>query len=322
MRADAGSVRAGAPGPGAAAAAIRPARRQAALLGEAMTRSRFDLTYSVPWNLGLIFVGSVLFSLGAKAIVAPHGFVSGGVFGVALLAHYSTGLASPGVLYFLLNIPLFALAWFFISRRFLYYSLWAMVVSSVAFEVIQADFGIRDPLHAAIAAGVVCGAGVGMVLRSLGSNGGLDVVAVMLFQRYNLGIGKFYFLFNLGLFSMTLAALDVDLVIDSLIMVFITSVVMEYFLALFSQRKVVYIISDASERICQRLRDELSLGGTFIQGRGAYTGSPKDILMTVVNNVQLKRLEEVVFTTDEHALFIAENTFSVIGSSFSRRKIY
>lgn len=287
-----------------------------------MARSRFDLTYSVPWNLGLIFVGSVLFALGAKAIVEPHGFVSGGVFGVALLANYATGLASPGVLYFLLNIPLFAVAWFFISRRFLFYSLWSMVVTSAAFELIRADSGIRDPLHAAIAAGVVCGAGAGMVLRSLGSNGGLDVIAVLLFQRYNFGIGKFYFLFNLALFSLTLAALDVDLVIDSLIMVFITSVMVEYFLALFSQRKVVYVISEASPRICERIRDEMNLGGTFIQGRGAYSGQGKDILMTVVNNVQLKRLEEVVFTTDENALFIAENTFSVIGSSFSRRKIY
>jgi len=287
-----------------------------------MAHSRFDYTYSVPWNLALILAGSVLFALGAKAIVAPHGFIAGGVFGVALLAHYATGLASPGVLYLLLNIPLFALAWVFVSRRFLYYSLWAMVVASVAFELIQADFGIRDPLHAAIAAGVLCGAGAGMVLRSLGSNGGLDVVAVLLFQRYNIGIGKFYFVFNLGLFSLSFTTLAVDLVIDSLIMVFITSVVVEYCLAMFSQRKVVYVISDASGQICERIRAEMGLGGTFIQGRGAYTGRPKDILMTVVNNVQLKRLEEVVFTTDEHALFIAENTFNVLGSSFSRRKIY
>ena len=44
--------------------------------------------------------------------------------------------------------------------------------------------------------------------------------------------------------------------------------------------------------------------------------------MTVINNIQLKRLEEIVFTKDEEALFIVENTFNVIGASFSKRKIY
>ncbi len=287
-----------------------------------MTSSRFDFTYSVAWNLILITTGSVLFSLGAKAIVLPHGFIAGGVFGVALLIHYATGALSAGVLYFLMNIPLFALAWMFISKRFLYYSLWAMVVASVSFELIRADFGIHDPLHAAIAAGVVCGAGAGIVLRSLGSNGGLDVVAVLLFQRYNIGIGKFYFAFNFLLFSLSFSTLDTDLVIDSLISVFITSVVVEYCLSMFSQRKVVYIISDQAREICRRIQRDMRLGGTFLRGVGAYSNKDKDVLMTVVNNVQLKRLEEAVFTTDAHALFIAENTFSVIGSSFSRRKLY
>jgi uncharacterized membrane-anchored protein YitT (DUF2179 family) len=46
------------------------------------------------------------------------------------------------------------------------------------------------------------------------------------------------------------------------------------------------------------------------------------VLMVVTNNIQLKRLEEIIFTIDPHALFIVENTFNVIGSTFSRRKIY
>ncbi|MFA5515291.1 MAG: DUF2179 domain-containing protein [Desulfuromonadales bacterium] len=46
------------------------------------------------------------------------------------------------------------------------------------------------------------------------------------------------------------------------------------------------------------------------------------MLLTVINNIQLKRLEEIVFTEDPDALFIVENTFTVIGSTFSRRKIY
>jgi len=44
--------------------------------------------------------------------------------------------------------------------------------------------------------------------------------------------------------------------------------------------------------------------------------------MTVVNNYQIKRLEEAVFNIDADAFFITENTFNVIGKGFSRRKQY
>jgi uncharacterized membrane-anchored protein YitT (DUF2179 family) len=46
------------------------------------------------------------------------------------------------------------------------------------------------------------------------------------------------------------------------------------------------------------------------------------MLMTITNNLQLKRLEEKVFTIDPGALFIVENSFNVIGSNFGKRKMY
>jgi uncharacterized membrane-anchored protein YitT (DUF2179 family) len=105
-------------------------------------------------------------------------------------------------------------------------------------------------------------------------------------------------------------------------MMFCTSAAMEQTLALFSQRKVVFIVSDQFESIARAIREKLFIGSTFLHGSGAYSGEPKSILMTVINNIQLKRLEEVVFTIDENALFIVDNTFNVLGKTFSKRKIY
>ena len=46
------------------------------------------------------------------------------------------------------------------------------------------------------------------------------------------------------------------------------------------------------------------------------------MILTITNNMLLKRLEEAVFSVDPEAMFIVENTFSVIGSGFSKRKVY
>jgi uncharacterized membrane-anchored protein YitT (DUF2179 family) len=42
----------------------------------------------------------------------------------------------------------------------------------------------------------------------------------------------------------------------------------------------------------------------------------------VVNNYEVKRLEETVFTLDAEAFMITENTFNVLGKGFSSRKVY
>jgi uncharacterized membrane-anchored protein YitT (DUF2179 family) len=91
---------------------------------------------------------------------------------------------------------------------------------------------------------------------------------------------------------------------------------------MFSQRKMVIIVSDNSEPIAEAILKKLQRGSTFLFGRGAYTGRHKKVIMTVVNNYQLKRLEEAVFTIDPDAFFITGNTFNVIGKGFSRRKLY
>ena len=82
------------------------------------------------------------------------------------------------------------------------------------------------------------------------------------------------------------------------------------------------VISDQSDAIAKRIIDKLQRGVTFLYGRGGYTGMRKKILLTVVNNYQLKRLEEAVFSIDSAAFFITESTFNVIGKGFSRRKMY
>ena len=281
-----------------------------------------DITYSISWNCFLIIMGTLISVVGLKGIVQPHQFVPGGMFGVAFFTYYLSGLLNPGLLYALINIPLFITARFFISGRFMMYSLLAMISATLFYQVIHVQFGIENQLYAAVAGGVVTGTGGGIVLRSLGSNGGLDIIAVILYQKFNLGLGKVFLVFNVILFSFCFFYFNTDLVIASIILSFVASLSIDNSLALFNQRKVALIISSCPQVIADEIIEKLSISSTFIDGTGAYSKEPKKILMTVINNVQLKRLEEIVFMNDEHALFIVENTFNVIGSSFSKRKLY
>ena len=175
------------------------------------------LPYSVAWNCGLIVLGTFIQAIGYKALGEVQGFVPGGLFGISTLIHYLTGGLNTGLIYLLLNIPMFIIGYIYLSKRFLGYSALAMLSLTLFFMLIDFRINIEDQLYAAVTFGVIIGTGAGMVLRSLGSNGGLDVAGVILYQKFNIGLGKFFFFFNFGLFSFSFLTLDNDLVIASMI---------------------------------------------------------------------------------------------------------
>lgn len=280
------------------------------------------LSMSMPWNVFLITLGGVIYVFGLNAFAVPHGFISGGLFGLAMFIYYQTSMLSVGIWYALLSIPVAAIAWIYLSRRFVLYSLYATLVTIVAAQLITYKAPLDDPLLAAIAGGTVCGIGIGIMLRSLGSDGGLTMVAMVLHQKYNVKIGVFSLVFNVLLFSAGLASMDFDLVMYSIILVYVYSTIMDYSMNFTNQRKMVMVVSDSSEKIAQEVMERLHRGVTYLYTKGAYTNQERYVVMAVVHNYQLKRLEEIVYAIDPNAFLIIENTYNVIGRGFSERRVY
>ncbi|MBC8440037.1 MAG: YitT family protein [Deltaproteobacteria bacterium] len=281
-----------------------------------------NITYTIPWNLFLITLGSLIAGIGLKAIVIPNGMITGGFSGAGILVFYYTKIFTPGIWYFILNIPVFIFGWIFVSRRFLLYSLYGAIVLTLSIDLIRFEIPVKDLMLAAMAGGAIIGAGAGIVFRSLGSAGGNDIIAIILNQKFGIRIGTYNFIFNFVLFFFSFGLLDTDLILYSMAMSYISSQVIEYFITLFNQRKLIFIISNNPRQIADEIMDKLNRGATFLKGEGAYSGMEKDIIMMVANTFQIKRVEEIAFTIDPDAFLITENTFNVLGKGFSKRKVY
>ncbi len=277
---------------------------------------------AVAKNLLLITTGAFIFAIGVKAVVIPHGLITGGVSGVGLLVYYLTGKLSPGIWYFIINIPIFLVGWIYVSRRFFWYSLFGMAALSVFLDLISFQIPIQDLFLVVLAGGTIMGAGAGISLHSLGSFGGNDIIGIFLNQKFSIRLGSFFFIFNLIVFTFSLGVLELDIVLYSLAQSFVLSQVVDYVLTMFNQRKMVWIVSDRYEAIAKVIHDKLHRGATFIEGSGTYTGQPKKLVLSIVHNFQLKRLEEAVYAIDPQAFVIMENTYNVLGKGFSHRKVY
>lgn len=287
-----------------------------------LKRDLRSITLSVPWNIFLLTVGGIIYSFGLKSFAVPHELISGGIFGVGMLIFYQTNLLSVAAWYAMLCIPVVLIGWFGLSRRFVLYSLYGTIVTTVAAQYITFAAPVDNPLLAAIAAGTLCGVGSGIMLRSFGSDGGLTIVSMVLHQKYNVKIGGFSLMFNMVLFSFVLAFRDLNTVLYSVILVYVISGIVDYSMEFTNQRKVAFIISDNSEAISMEIMEKLHRGATYLYTKGAYTNQERYVVLTVIHNYQLKRLEELVYRIDPNAFLIIENTFNVLGRGFSERRVY
>lgn len=280
------------------------------------------ITFGVPWNLMMLTFGSFLIAFAVKAVAMPHGLLTGGMSGIALLCYYIFGGLSTGQWYLLLNLPVFVLGWVFVSKRFFFYSLYGMIAVAIFIDIITYTMPIQDIWLAIFTGGGILGAGVGVALRSLGSTGGADILAVICKEKFNMSMGSFEFWFNSIGFIGGFIFLELNIVLYSIAMTFIIALGIEYIMGMFSERKMVLIVSDKHEEIRQLVLKKLDRGVTLLDGTGGWSGDPTKVILTMISSIQLKRLEELVYTLDPDAFFIMGSGFHVLGQGFSSRKVY
>jgi uncharacterized membrane-anchored protein YitT (DUF2179 family) len=251
-----------------------------------------------------------------NGILVPQEFISGGPVGLSMLIHYLYPAMSVGTLYFLLNIPLVVLGWMHISRRFMYYTLFGIMVFALAASMIHPHIPyVADPILAALFAGVICGVGGGLILRSLGSAGGFDVLGVFVNRRYGFRVGMVVFLANALVY-------DLELTLYSIIFFFTSSKVVDVVMTGFNTRKSLLIISDRSDVIGKEIIHRHSRGVTYLKGMGAYSGADKNVILTVITLMELPKMKEMIFHIDPQAFVVVNDTLEVLGKRHGQFRVH
>jgi len=264
-------------------------------------------------NLLLIGIGSALVAVAINGILIPHQFVSGGLVGLALIIHYIFKSLSVGWLYLLMNIPLFALGWKFVGRRFFYYSVPGMIIFSAAVAFVKIPLPVQDKILSALFAGIITGIGSGIILKSKGSAGGSDIFSVILLNRFSVRVGNTILSFNVIVLAAASVLFSLDSALYTLVYMYVSTRIVEIVLTGLSQRKAVIIISPKWEEISKKIMNEIVRGVTFIKGQGAYSGQDENILYTVVTFRELPRVKEIVRNVDPGAFVVVHETLEVMG---------
>ncbi|MFC1857110.1 YitT family protein [Thermodesulfobacteriota bacterium] len=276
---------------------------------------KFDLKTAnqVLWNLGLITIGSVLCAVAVNGILVPRGFVTGGLTGIAIGIHYLMPSLNVGWLYFLLNIPLYIVGFIYIGRRFFLYSIAGLFIFSGAITWINVAITVQDNILAAMMAGIISGTGSGIILRSLGSAGGMDILSIILLKRFSVRLGSTTLAVNGSILLLAALLFSLESALYTLIFLYINSQIINLVVTGLSQRKAVFIISSRWDDISQKILKELNRGVTIIHGKGGYSGREEQIIYAVVTFRELPRLKELVRHLDPEAFVVVNETLEVMG---------
>ncbi|MCH5586514.1 YitT family protein [Shimazuella sp. AN120528] len=142
-----------------------------------------------------ITLGTCLIAVAFHLLIEPNNLLVSGTGGIALLiVHFFP--VSLGLVYFVLNTPLFLIGWRFVGTRFLLKSIWGTVSLSLFLSLFAFLPGIPYPILGAILGGILSGIGIGIGISAGGTTGGTDILSVVIHQKFKWSIGKVMFWIN------------------------------------------------------------------------------------------------------------------------------
>ena len=279
-------------------------------------KSKPQSLYTTPKQLfiDLLFIisGSVLYAIVINGILIPHNFVNGGITGVSLIVHKNFPSINVGLIYLIINIPIFALGWMSVGRRFFFYSVLGALALSISAAYIHIRIPLEDRMLSALMAGVIGGAGSGITLRSSGSQGGLDILAVLLLKRFSIGIGDTTLAMNGFILLLTGIFYSLEAVLYTMIVLFVSSRILNLVVSGLSHRKAVFIISKKWREISKEILKDVQKGVTVINGEGGYSGVEKKILYVVITFRDIGELKKLILKNDPDAFVVVTDTIEVM----------
>ena len=276
-------------------------------------------------NWASILFGNALYSLAVALFLEPSGLITGGATGIALAIGRLTGLPVSGLLLFI-NLAMLVWGWAVLGRAFALNTLASSVLSPAflgLFEGLLAGRVLTEDIFlCTVFSGLGIGVALGLVIRSGASTGGLDIPPLVLNKWFKLPVSATMLTFDIAVLLMQAMFSPVQQVLYGVVMVLIHTIVMDKMLMLGASRTEVKIVSSQSDAICAAILAQLDRGVTILHGEGGYTREPSAVLLSIVSNRELPRLEKLAHSIDPTCFLIVSHVTEVSGRGFSMDKDY
>ena len=264
----------------------------------------------------LIAIGTFLLALSTNSILIPNKLLSGGVSGIAMFLYFILSW-NISITILVINIPLFILAFIFLKKKFIVFSLIGLLFLTLWLEVTQGwVIPMENTLSIPILAGVINGLGSGIIFRADGSTAGTDIVAKIANKFFSLNMGTTSFILNLVIICLSVFYFSIDLAILTVATMYVSSKTTNFVVDGLNIRRTVFLITseEHASAISNDIIKRLHRGVTIIPAIGGYTHEPRYILYTTVGIRELAKVKAIALLHDPLAFMTVNETAQVIGN--------
>ena len=276
-------------------------------------------------KLIMILLGNTIYGLGVVLFVLPGGLITGGTTGLSLILEYMTGIPVE-VTVAVFNIAMFLLGAVILGRAFalttIISSFYYPFIFSVLSRMLAGTVLTEDRMLMTVCAGLLIGAGIGLVIRCGASTGGMDIPPLVLNKKFRIPVSVLMYGFDILILGGQMIFANKEQILYGMIMVLIYTFVLDKFLVAGQSQMQVKIISKEYEQIRTMIQTQLDRGCTLIHVEGGYSGEEGLAVLSVMSGRELAKMNTLVMEIDPKAFIIINQVNEVHGRGFTLEKRY
>lgn len=273
----------------------------------------------------MVIFGNFLYATGVVFFIMPSGLITGGTTGIAISLNQYIGLPIPFFV-FGFNVFMFLLGLLILGRKFAFTTLISTFCYPIALELlhkIAGDYVVTNDIFLCTLFGGICiGTSIALVIRAGASTGGMDIPPLILNKFFRVPVAASLYVADCLILALQAVFNDRDKILYGIVLVFAYSIILDKLLMLGTNKMQIKVVSDRSEDIRKAIMAEVDRGVTLLHGRTGYLEKETDILLSVVSNRELSKVEKLVHEIDKDAFIMVSRVSEVKGRGFSVGKKY
>lgn len=276
-------------------------------------------------SLMMVLVGNAIYALSVKLFLLPANLISCGTTGIALVVNHMTGIPISGFI-FLFNMVMLAVGWWILGRKFAMTTVLSSLFYPIALEVLNRLLGdvriTEDILLNTLFAGLGLGTALGIVIRAGASTGGMDIPPLVLKKLFHIPVSVSLWTFDFCIMLTQMMFHKAEDLLYGILLLFMISYALNKMLLLGTSKTEVKIVSQRAEEIRDAILSRIDRGVTMLHGEGGYLHRQTEIILSVVSNHEMPRIEQLARAIDPECFMIVTRVTEVWGRGFSHSKKY
>lgn len=271
----------------------------------------------------MVVIGNILYTLSIKLFVLPANLMSCGTTGIALVVDHFLHIPMTSFI-FVFNLAMLIVGWLVLGRQFAMTTILSSVLYPLFLEILNRLLGdivvTENILLNVLFAGMGLGLSLGIVLRAGASTGGMDIPPLILKKFFRVPVSASLWAFDFCILLAQMWFHPLEDLLHGVLLIIVISIALNKIMLLGTSRTEVKIISSKSGEIRDAILSQVDRGVTLLHGAGGYSHTETEIILSIVSNYELPKIEQLARSIDPDCFMIISRVSEVWGRGFSYGK--